>query len=254
MRRKLVVANWKMNLNITDAFKYVAALQFEIKTPPKNCEALICPPFTDLYVMDEALSNTGFALGAQNMHWEESGAFTGEISPVFLKEINVQYVILGHSERRRHFLETNQIINKKVAAALQHKITPIICIGESLDEHQDGKTFDVIDAQIKQILDGQVKNDFESIVWAYEPVWAIGTGKNATAQHAQEVALSMRNLLAKLTDAGIANNMRILCGGSVSQDNAHDFLKQGDIDGLLVGGASIDAKHFAEIIKKAEVS
>ena len=251
MRTKLIVANWKMNNTVPEGLKFLAALIREVHET-KECEVVFCPPFTALFAMCEALEETPFKMGAQNMHWEEAGAFTGEISPLFLKDLNVQYVLLGHSERRHLFGETDSIINKKLAAALHQKLTPIVCVGETEKEHQDGATFSVIDAQIKKALDGQPKSELAEIVWAYEPVWAIGTGKNATPDQAQEVIQSMRKTLAKITDAPTAENMRILYGGSVSEEKAKGFLKQPDIDGLLVGGASLHPQKFAAIIRATE--
>lgn len=241
-----------MNFTIQEALKFFAALQRGLKGAVK-AEVVICPPFTTLYAFDEAFSETPYKLGAQNVHWEESGAFTGEISAQFLKELNVIYVILGHSERRRYFQETDTIINKKVVAALQQGLIPIVCVGETEEEHNAGKTMEVVEGQIKKILDGQMKSDLSDFVWAYEPVWAIGTGKNATPKQAQEVMLAMRRLLGRILDAPTANTMRILYGGSVSDQNAGSFLKEEDCDGLLVGGASLDPKKFASIIGTTEM-
>lgn len=252
MRTKLIVANWKMNFTIEEALKFFAALRRELPAPPPLAEVVVCPPYTALYALDEAFQETPFRLGAQNMHWEEAGAFTGEVSPLFLREVGCIYVILGHSERRKHFQETNLLINKKVSAALAHALTPIICVGETESEHNDGKTWEVVERQVKEILEGQMRSELHDLVWAYEPIWAIGTGKNATPKQAQEVCSAMRKLFAQILDAPLAESMRILYGGSVSEENAGSFVKQSDIDGLLVGGASLDAKRFARIIKSAE--
>ncbi|OGQ05943.1 MAG: triose-phosphate isomerase [Deltaproteobacteria bacterium RIFCSPLOWO2_12_FULL_44_12] len=251
MRNKLIVANWKMNFTVSEALKFIAGLPREAKMELEDAEVVICPPFTALYALDEAIEGIPFQLGAQNMHWEESGPFTGEISPLFLKEMNIKYVILGHSERRQHFQETDSTINKKLALALQQKLIPIVCIGETVSDHKEGQTFEVLEGQIKKILDGQLKADLGSLVWAYEPIWAIGTGKNASPEQSQEVAQWMRKLIAKILDAPTAESMRILYGGSVSEEKARGFLKQPDIDGLLVGGASLDPKKFADIIMSA---
>lgn len=251
MRTKLIVANWKMNFTIQEALKFFAALQREMRGVPK-AEVVICPPFTALYAFDEAFSETPYKLGAQNMHWEEAGAYTGEISPSFLRELNVMYVILGHSERRRHFKETDALINKKIAAALQQQLIPIICVGETEAERNEGKTRAVVESQVKSAVDGQMKSELEGVVWAYEPVWAIGTGKNATPKLAQEVMGEMRSLLARALDAPLAEKMRILYGGSVSEGNAAAFLGEPDVDGLLVGGASLDPQKFAGIVRAAE--
>lgn len=249
MRTKLIVANWKMNATIAEALKFVAAFRRAMQAPP-DCEVVICPPFTSLYALDEALAGTPYQLGAQNMHWEDGGAFTGEISPRFLSELNVRFVILGHSERRKNFGETDVHINKKVAAALAYEFVPIICVGETEEQRSGGKTLDVVESQVTQILDGQMKSGLETLVWAYEPVWAIGTGKNAAPEQAQEVMESIRKVAAQALDAPLADQMRILYGGSVSDRNAGSFLKQKDVDGLLVGGASLDPEQFAKITRE----
>ncbi|MBI5299580.1 MAG: triose-phosphate isomerase [Deltaproteobacteria bacterium] len=251
MKNKLIIANWKMNSTVTDALKFLAVFRHEMKgmTP---CEVVLCPPFTCLYALGEAFEETPFKLGAQNMHWEESGAFTGEISSLFLKDLNVQYVLLGHSERRTLFGETDININKKLEQAIHQKITPVVCVGETDEEHKEGKTFAVLEHQIKKALDGQIRSELATMVWAYEPVWAIGTGKNATPDQAQEVISWMRTLLAKVLDDPTASTMRILYGGSVSAEKARGFLKQSDIDGLLVGGASLDPQKFANIVQSAQ--
>lgn len=251
MRKKLIVANWKMHFTIDEALMFLAALQRELKGPPKS-EVVICPPFTALYALDEAFSGTPFRLGAQNMHWEESGPYTGEISARFINENHVVYVILGHSERRKYFQETDLIINKKVALALNSSLIPIICVGETEEEHNQGKTWNVVESQVKKILEGQMKSELEWLTWAYEPVWAIGTGKNATPKEAGGVMASMRNLFARVLDAPAAEGMRILYGGSVSENNAASFLKLPGVDGLLVGSASLDPKKFAAIIQTVE--
>lgn len=248
MRTKLIVANWKMNSTIAEALKFIAAFRRHMQGPP-DCEVVIAPPFTALYALDEALSGTPYQLGAQNMYWEDMGAFTGEISPRFLSELSVRFVILGHSERRKRFGETDIHINKKVASALVYEFVPIICVGETEEERNEGKTLDVVESQVTKILDGQMKSGLESLVWAYEPVWAIGTGKNASPEQAQEVMGTIRTILAQALDTPVADQMRIVYGGSVSDKNAGSFLKQKDADGLLVGGASLDPEQFANIVK-----
>lgn len=252
MRTKLIVANWKMNFTVPEALKFLAALRRERTGNFPDCEIVICPPFTALFAFEEAVEGTPLKLGAQNMHWEDSGAFTGEISPSFLKDLNVEFVILGHSERRQYFGETDIVVNKKLSAALQQKLTPIVCVGETTAEHKEGKTFEVIESQIKKALDGQIRSELPAMVLAYEPVWAIGTGKNATPEQAQEVTQWMRRLLAKVLDAPTAENIRILYGGSVSDEKARVFMKQPDVDGLLVGGASLDPKKFSNILQSTE--
>lgn len=248
MRTKLIVANWKMNFTIAEALKFITGFRRYLISGI-SCEVVFCPPATSLYALDEALDGTAYHLGAQNMHWEDAGAFTGEISPRFLVELDVHFVILGHSERRKYFGETDNDINKKTSAALAYELIPIICVGETEEERRAGKTMDVISGQVARILDGQLKSGLESLVWAYEPVWAIGTGNNATPEQAQEVIGGLRNLLAQSLDAPTADKMRLLYGGSVSDKNAASFLKQPDVDGLLVGTASLDPQKFAALVK-----
>lgn len=240
-----------MNFTIAEALKFFAALRRELPQPP-TCELVICPPFTSLYALDEAFQGTPYKLGAQNMHWEDSGAYTGEIAPNFLTELNASYVLLGHSERRKHFQETDILINKKVSSAFTHGMTPIVCVGETEGERNENRTMAVVSSQVRAALEGQLKSELNYLVWAYEPVWAIGTGKNATAKEAQEVSHEMRKLLAQALDTPTAESMRILYGGSVSEENARNFLTQPDIDGLLVGGASLDAKRLAQIVKTTD--
>lgn len=250
MRNKLIAANWKMNFTVPEALKYFACLNYEMKSPPA-CEVVVCPPFTSLYAMEEVLKGSNYKLGAQNMHWEDQGAFTGEISPLFLRDVNVSYVILGHSERRQHFGETDAMINKKAAAAMKYQLRPIVCVGETAAQKKEEKTKEVIEGQAKKILDGQLKLDLDLIVWAYEPIWAIGTGNNALPEEAQAVASWMRKLFSKILDTPTAEKMRILYGGSVSEERAAAFLSQPDVDGLLVGGASLDPVRFADILRAA---
>lgn len=247
MRQHLIVANWKMNHSVQEGLSFLAGLQHEIKSKPHG-DIVVCPPFTSLYALSEAFEETHYQLGAQNMHWEETGAFTGEISPNFLVEIGIRFVLIGHSERRQHFGETDETVNKKLIAATLKRMFPIVCIGESEKERHQGKTFEVLQRQISQALTEVPRETFKSISWAYEPIWAIGTGNRATMEQAQEVAEWIRNFISKNCDASIANIQRILYGGSVSEETAAGFLSQADIDGLLVGGASLDPKRFAEII------
>lgn len=250
-RRKLIVANWKMNHTVAEALKFLAGLRYEIKGATE-CEVVIIPPFTTLYALEEGLQGTPYKLGAQNMHWEDHGAFTGEISPAFLRDLNIEYVLLGHSERRDYFAESDETVNKKLKAAIRYHLKPIVCMGETEEERRGGKTKEVVTKQVRKALDGQFKTEIVEMVWAYEPRWAIGTGKNATPEQAQEVIGTIRGLLAEIFDDSVAATMRILYGGSVSETTAGSFLKQKDIDGLLVGGASLDPKRFAEIIQAAE--
>lgn len=250
-RRKLIVANWKMNHTVAESLKFFAALRHVIPTDPYP-EVVIAPPFTALYAVEEALKGSSFKLGAQNTHWEDSGAFTGEIAPLFLKDLNVDYVILGHSERRQYFNESNEEVNNKLKAVLKYKMTPIVCVGETDEERSAGKTDAVIEAQVKEAVGGQLKTNVTDTVWAYEPRWAIGTGKSASPSQAEEVISEIRMLLEEVFDKSVAGQMRILYGGSVSDKNAKSFVSQKNIDGLLVGGASLEAEHFAKIIRSVE--
>lgn len=251
MRKKLIVANWKMNHSTKEGLSFLAGLQYEIKSPPRG-DIVICPPFTTLYPLSEAFDETPYLLGAQNMHWEESGAFTGEISPSFLCDLGIRYVLIGHSERRQYFNETDETVNKKVISATLKRLFPIICIGESEQERSVAKTFEVLNRQMSRALTEVGKETLKSITWAYEPIWAIGTGKRASVEQAQEVAFWIRTFISKNCDGSIANVQRILYGGSVSAETAGDFMVQPDIDGLLVGGASLDPKQFSEIITASE--
>ena len=251
MRQTLIVANWKMNHAVKEGLSFLAGLQLEIKSLPHG-DVVICPPFTSLYALSEAIDGTPYKLGAQNIHWEENGPFTGEIAANFLCEIGIPYVLIGHSERRQHFNETDETVNKKLNLALIKKLQPIVCIGESEEERNLGKTFDVLQRQISGAIHEVGKEFLNRMAWAYEPIWAIGTGKQASVDQAQEVAGWIRNYVSKISDRSIANVQRILYGGSVSEETAGGFLRGADIDGLLVGGASLDPKRFAQIIVAAD--
>jgi len=233
----LIVANWKMNKTIKEAVSLVKELK-KLKSPN---EVVICPPYTALQDVAKELKGSKIHLGSQNIHFEDSGAFTGEISPLMLKELNVKYVIIGHSERRQYFNETNETVNKKLRAALKHKLHPIFCVGETLEQREAGETEDVIEKQLKEGLQSISKEDMKKITIAYEPVWAIGTGRTASPEQAQEVHEFIRKTIGE-------PKVKILYGGSVKPDNAADLLSQKDIDGALVGGASLDAKNFSEIV------
>jgi len=247
-RLPLLVGNWKMHNNITDSIKLVTALKNLVKEP-LGAEVVLAPPHTSLYSVSVANQETPFRLAAQDCFWEEEGPYTGEVSALFLKDVGCDYVILGHSERRTHFSETDEIVNKKLHAALNADLTPIFCVGETAKEREAKKTFEVIERQIRKGLSDITMHDLESFVVAYEPVWAIGTGDNATPAQASEVHSFIRNLLAKLYDAPTAHHIRILYGGSVKASNIRDLMKAHDVDGVLVGGASLQAEEFAKIIQ-----
>jgi triosephosphate isomerase len=250
MTNTLVVANWKMNNAVPESLMLVAGLEAHIKQSP-NVEVVVAPPFTSLYSVGIAISDSGIKLGAQDLFWEEKGAYTGEVSGTFLKDVGCEYVIIGHSERRKYFGETSETINKKIQAALRNSLIPVVCVGETLAEREGGKTFDILEKHVKSAVAGFQPKDFESFAVAYEPVWAIGTGKNATEEQIEEAHRFIRNLLAKLYDAPTANNTQILYGGSVKASNCRDIYKQPNVNGLLVGGASLDAKGFADIVAQA---
>ena len=248
--KALIAANWKMNNGIKEDVSFVKSFEKLIKNA-KNIDVVICPPFTLLYKLNELLKNSEIKLGAQNMHFEEKGAYTGEVSPLMLKDAGCEYVILGHSERRQYFNETDDLINKKVKSALRHKLKPILCIGETLQQRNNNKTMQIIGNQLINCLNGINENEIKSIVVAYEPIWAIGTGNNATPEQAEEVHKFIRSLLLKTYNKKISDDIRIIYGGSVKPESIEDLMKMKNIDGTLVGGASLDPKSFAEICNAA---
>ncbi|AAM24954.1 MULTISPECIES: triose-phosphate isomerase [Caldanaerobacter] len=246
MRRPIIAGNWKMHKTPSEAVKLVEELIPLVKDA--KAEVVVIPPFVDLTEVARVIKGTNILLGAQNMFWEEKGAYTGEISPVMLKEIGVTYVVIGHSERRQYFKETDEMVNKKVLSALSHDLKPIVCVGESLSQREEGKTYDVVLTQTREALKGVSEEDITKVVIAYEPVWAIGTGKNATPQDANEVIKAIRNTIAELYGKDKAEMVRIQYGGSVKPDNISGFMAESDIDGALVGGASLVAEDFAKIV------
>ncbi len=213
------------------------------------CEVVVCVPFTDLAAVKKLLRGSNIKLGAQNVHWAESGAFTGEVSADMLKELRVEYVVIGHSERRQYFGETNETVNLRVKAALSRKLKPIVCVGETLEERESGKTEDVLFTQITEGLKGFKSRDFDKIVIAYEPVWAIGTGKTATAADANATIGYIRKTIAKKFSPAIAEKVRIQYGGSMNPKNASELMAMEEIDGGLIGGASLKAEDFAKVVK-----
>ncbi len=245
MRKILAAGNWKMNNTPAQA----EAMINELKAKVKDCknDVLICPTFVCLPAALKAAEGTNIQIGAQNMHFEEKGAFTGEISAQMLKELGVGYVIIGHSERREYFAETDDTVNAKVIQALKYDITPVLCCGESLKQREDGITFDFIRSQIKIAFRGISKEDATKVVVAYEPIWAIGTGKVATSEQANEVCGDIRKCLEGIYDKETAENIRILYGGSVNKDCAAELFEMSDIDGGLVGGASLKPEDFSII-------
>ena len=247
-KNPLIVGNWKMNYTVAESLSFVAAFLHEMKAFG-DTEVIIAAPFTTLYSLGVALSETTLKIAGQNLFWEESGAYTGEVSGVFLKDVGCSYVIIGHSERRQFFGETNQTVHKKIQAALKADLLPLICVGERLEERERGETLHVIERQLKEAIVDIPLSKIATGAIAYEPVWAIGTGKNATPGQAQEVHAMIRDWFARKGDTRTAESLRLLYGGSVKSTNSRDLLAQKDIDGALVGGASLDAKQFADIIR-----
>lgn len=250
MRKPIVAGNWKMHKTLQEALQLVQEIQQGISVCPQ-VEVVVCPPFTALAGVGAAIAGTPLKLGAQNMHWEKSGAFTGEIAPAMLQELNCHYVIIGHSERRSLFGETDALVNRKLQTALAHNLRPIVCVGETLAEREAGQTETVIATQVQQGLKGLTREALASLVIAYEPVWAIGTGLTATPDQAQAVHHFIRELLQKMADAPTAAGIRLQYGGSVKPANAQELFAQPDIDGGLIGGAALDAAAFIAIVKAA---
>ena len=250
MRKPFVAGNWKMNKNVEQASVLVQHLLPGLQQVPE-VERVLCPPFTSLMILSAQLTGTGVGIGAQNMHWAESGAYTGEISPQMVWEF-CDYVIIGHSERRAYFGETDETVNLKLKSALALGLIPIVCIGETLEEYESGKTSEVVTRQVLEGFKGIEPTLASLIVVAYEPVWAIGTGKAATPDGANAVLRDhIRPALAQLFGSGLAQNLRILYGGSVNAANAADFFHQSEIDGGLVGGASLKIEEFVKIVEAA---
>ncbi len=250
IRKKLIAGNWKMNKTPADGVALVTELVTALGKQT-DVDVVVCPPFTGLESAAKALDGSTIKLGAQNMHFEASGAFTGEVSAPMLRAIFATHVILGHSERRTLFGEQDAFINKKVIAALKNQLRPILCVGETLAEREAGTTLKVVQTQVEAGLEGVSKEQAATIVIAYEPVWAIGTGKVATTDQAQEVHAYIRGLLVKLYGDAIAQRVRILYGGSMKPANAPELLSQKDIDGGLIGGASLEARSFTDLVKAA---
>jgi triosephosphate isomerase len=250
MRTPFVVGNWKMHGTLAAARELAQSLRDGLKRP-RGVEVAVCPPFTALGAVAEVLAGSAIALGAQNCHWEATGAFTGEISPAMLAELGCRWVLLGHSERRQIFRETDEEINRKVGAALRHGLRPVLCLGETADERRQGLTFTVVEGQLRAGWAGLSAEDIGRCVLAYEPVWAIGTGVNATPSQAAEVHGYLRGLVSELGTKELAQSVRILYGGSVKAESAAALTQEPDIDGVLVGGASLQAAAFIAIAKKS---
>jgi triosephosphate isomerase len=250
--KRLIAANWKMNKGLAESQKFAEEIKTYIeKNNIISCDIVICPPFTSLDAVHKKIDGTKIKLGAQNVHFESCGAYTGEVSCSMLKSCGCDYVIIGHSERRQLFHETNELINKKVLKSLDEGLIPILCVGETLEEHQDHITEAVIDEQLKSCLKHVSAEQIEHIVIAYEPVWAIGTGKNATSHQAESVHNFIRKKIKKFTNEEKGDRVRIIYGGSVKPSNAKELFSSQSINGALVGGASLDEKSFIEIVNSA---
>jgi triosephosphate isomerase (TIM) len=250
MRVPLIAGNWKMYKTVQEAVFFVKELRGVLKEPD-DVEVVVAPPFTAVHSVAEAVRNSSIGVAAQDLYWEREGAFTGEVSAAMIAEAGAEYVIVGHSERRRLFGETDQHVSRKIAAAMGAALTPIVCVGETLDERERGETMAVLDRQIKDGLDGVPADRIADLVIAYEPVWAIGTGRTATTAQAGEAHAQIRKRLRQWFGGGAAEACRILYGGSVKPDNIGELIAEADVDGALVGGASLEVKSFADIVSKA---
>ena len=250
MRRPIIAGNWKMNKTIHEAIDLANKIKREVYKL-EDIDIVLCPPYTALSEVREVIMETNIALGAQDVYWQEEGAFTGEVSCSMLKDAGCKYVIIGHSERRTYFHETNEAVNKKVKAVLEAGLAPIMCVGETFAERKAGKTFDVLKDHVESGLKGIEEEAMEKVVIAYEPVWAIGTGVNATKDEAQGAHKYIRGLLTGLCGQDLAEVVRIQYGGSVRPDNIKELIDEPDVDGALVGGASLKAESFVEIIKNS---
>ncbi|MBE1444261.1 triose-phosphate isomerase [Paenibacillus sp. OAS669] len=250
MRKPIIAGNWKMFKTVSEAVAFVNEVKG--KAEVDGVESVICAPFTNLPALVEAVKGTTLKVGAQNLHFEDSGAFTGEISGVMLKDLGVDYVIIGHSERRAYFAETDEIVNKKVQAAFKHGLTPILCVGEKLEEREAGQTKDVCKVQTEAAFAGLSAEQAAQVVIAYEPIWAIGTGKSSTAADANEVISYIRELVAGLYGQATADAVRIQYGGSVKPNNISEYMQESDIDGALVGGASLEPASYIALVEGAK--
>lgn len=246
MRKPIIAGNWKMNMTPSEGVALVKELMPLVKDA--KCDVVVCPPYVDLPAVAEALKGSNIGLGAQNMHFEAKGAYTGEISADMLKELGVQYVIIGHSERREYFAETDESVNKKVKVALEKSLTPIMCCGETLEQRESGVTASFVSGQIKAGLAGLSADDVKKTVIAYEPIWAIGTGKTASKEEAQETIAMIRKTVEEIVGAEAAAAVRIQYGGSMNPKNVAELMAMDDIDGGLIGGASLKADDFSKVV------
>ena len=246
MRKKVIAGNWKMNMLPNETISFIEELAPLVKNTEN--EVVLCVPYTDLFYALLTAQNTNIKIGAQNMHYEENGAYTGEISGKMLKSINVDYVIIGHSERRQYFNETDETVNKKIKSAFRDGLKPIVCVGETLEQREAGKTEEIITKQTELALAGLTNEQVQNTIIAYEPIWAIGTGKTATKEDANNSIKSIRNKIAQIYGQNIADGVIIQYGGSVKSTNAKELFEMSDIDGGLVGGASLKAEEFSKIV------
>ncbi|MCY9510492.1 triose-phosphate isomerase [Paenibacillus larvae] len=250
MRKPIIAGNWKMFKTVSEAVEFANAVKG--KAEMNGVDSVVCTPFTNLPALVETFKGTSIKVGAQNMHFEDNGAYTGEISGIMLKDLGVEYVIIGHSERRAYFAETDEIVNKKVHAAFKHRLTPIVCVGEKLEEREAGQTKEVCKVQTEAAFQGLSAEQAKQVVIAYEPIWAIGTGKSSTAEDANEVISYIRGLVSSLYDKSVADEVRIQYGGSVKPGNVREYMGQSDIDGALVGGASLEPASYIQLVEGAK--
>ena len=250
MRRKVIAGNWKMNMLPNEAIEYIQA--FEPMVKDSKAEVILCVPYTDLFYCLMNAQGTNIKIGAQNMHFEEKGAYTGEVSGKMLKSIGVEYVIIGHSERRQYFGETDETVNKKVKSAFEYELKPIVCVGETLEERETGKTEEIITKQTRLALDSLSNEQVKNTIIAYEPIWAIGTGKTATSEDANNSIKAIRDEIKKLFGEEVSESVIIQYGGSVKSSNAKELFSMSDIDGGLVGGASLKPDEFCKIVNYEE--
>lgn len=246
MRRGIIAGNWKMNKTVAEAITLIEEIKPLVKDA--QCEVVVCPTFLCLDAVIKAVRGSNIKVGAQNMHYEESGAFTGEVSPAMLKQIGAEYVIIGHSERRQYFNETDDTVNKKLKAAYSNDIIPILCVGETLEQREGNITESILENQVTLDLEGLTKEQVENLIIAYEPIWAIGTGKTATADEANETIAFIRKTVGNMFNTEVAEKLRIQYGGSVKPSTIKEQMSKSDIDGGLIGGASLNAEDFAGIV------
>ena len=246
MRRKVIAGNWKMNMLPNEAINFIEELTPLVKNTQN--EVILCVPYIDLFYALLNVQGTNIKIGAQNMHWEEKGAYTGEVSPQMLKSIGVEYVIIGHSERRQYFAETDETVNKKIKSALANELKSIVCVGETLEQREKGITENIITTQVEKAFEGIDSSDLDKVIIAYEPIWAIGTGKTATKEDANTTIIQIRKKLAEMYGQNEADRVIIQYGGSVKSSNAKELFEMSDIDGGLVGGASLKADEFSKIV------